>query len=56
MRKVFSIAAAPGFVAGTYIFIASFFGLTMDNLGMKAILLHLGIFGCGYLGRPKNNT
>jgi len=44
MRRVIAIAAAPGFVAGIYIFIASFFGLTMDKLGAKAILLHLGIF------------
>ena len=44
MRKVIAIAAAPGFVAGIYIFIASFFGLTMDKLGAKAFLLHLGIF------------
>jgi len=44
MRKAFAIAAAPGFVAGIYIFTASFFGLTMDKLGAKAILLHLGIF------------
>ena len=45
MRKVVAIAAAPGFLAGTYIFIASFFGLTMDKLGARAVLLHLGIFG-----------
>src|SRR5260370_7418873 len=44
MRKVVAIAAAPGFLAGIYIFIASFFGLTMDKLGAKAFLLHLGIF------------
>jgi hypothetical protein len=44
MRKVIAIAAAPGFVAGIGIFIASFFGLTMDKLGAKAFLLHLGIF------------
>ena len=39
-----SIAAAPGLIAGTYVFAASFFGLTMDKLGVKAFLLHLGIF------------
>src|SRR5882762_3694944 len=44
MRKVVAIAAGPGLIAGIYIFIASFFGLTMDKLGAKAILLHLGIF------------
>ena len=44
MRKVIAIAAGPGFVAGVYIFIASFFGLTMEKLGAKAILLHVGIF------------
>jgi hypothetical protein len=42
-----AIAAAPGFIAGIYIFIASFFGLTIDKLGAKAILLHLGIFALG---------
>jgi hypothetical protein len=47
MRKVIAIAAAPGFIAGVYIFIASFFGLTMDKLGAKALLLHLGIFARG---------
>jgi hypothetical protein len=44
MRKVIAVVAAPGLVAGIYIFIASFFGLTMDKLGARAILLHLGIF------------
>lgn len=44
MRKVIAMVAAPGFIAGVYIFIASFFGLTMDKLGAKAFLLHLGIF------------
>ena len=39
-----AIAAAPGLIAGIYVFIASFFGLTMDKLGAKAFLLHLGIF------------
>jgi hypothetical protein len=36
--------AVPGLIAGIYIFIASFFGLTMDKLGAKVVLLHLGIF------------
>jgi hypothetical protein len=44
MPKVVAILAAPGFVAGIYIFISSFFGLTMDKLGAKAVVLHLGIF------------
>jgi hypothetical protein len=44
MRKVVAIAAAPGLIASIYIFIASFLGLSMDNLGGKAFLLHLGIF------------
>jgi len=44
MRKVIAMAAVPGFVAGIYISIASFFGLTMDKLGARAIFLHLGIF------------
>lgn len=43
MRKVVAIAAVPGIIAGLYIFIASFFGLTMDKLGAKVFLLHLGI-------------
>lgn len=43
-RKIMAIAAAPGLIAGIYIFIASFLGLTMDKLGVKAFLLHLGIF------------
>jgi hypothetical protein len=43
MRKVMAIAAVPGIIAGLYIFIASFFGLTMDKLGAKVFLLHLGI-------------
>jgi hypothetical protein len=47
MRKVIAIAAAPGFILGIYIFAASFFGLTMDKLGPKAFLLHLGIFALG---------
>jgi hypothetical protein len=44
MRKIIAIAAAPGLIAAIYIFTASFFGLTMDKLGGKAFLLHLGIF------------
>jgi hypothetical protein len=47
MRKVIAMAAAPGFIVGVYIFIASFFGLTMDELRGKAFLLHLGIFALG---------
>jgi hypothetical protein len=44
MRKVVAIVAAPGFLAGISIFIASFFGLTIDRLGASAVLLHVGIF------------
>jgi hypothetical protein len=44
MRKIIAIVAAPGLIAGVYIFIASFSGLTMDKLGARAVLLHLGIF------------
>ena len=47
MRKVVAIAAAPGLLAAIYVFVASFFGLTMDKLGAKAVLLHLGIFALG---------
>lgn len=39
-----ALAAVPGLVAGIYILVASFFGLTMDRLGAEAILLHLGVF------------
>lgn len=42
-----AIAAVPGLIAGICIFVASFFGLTMDKLGAKAFLLHLGIFAIG---------
>jgi hypothetical protein len=44
MRKVIAIVAALGFIGGVCIFVASFFGLTLDRLGAKAFLLHLGIF------------
>jgi hypothetical protein len=44
MRKAIAMSAALGSVVGICIFIASFFGLTMDKLGAKAFLLHLGIF------------
>jgi hypothetical protein len=44
MRKVIAIPAAPGFFAGAYIFIASFFGFTMEKLGAKPFLLHIGVF------------
>ena len=47
MRKVVAIAAVPGIIAGIYIFIASFFGLSMDKLGTKVFLLHLGVFALG---------
>ena len=44
MRKVMALAAVSGLGAAICTFLASFFGLTMDKLGSKAILLHLGIF------------
>lgn len=44
VRKVIAIVAAPGFLAGVFIMGASFFGLTLDRLGMKAFAMHLGIF------------
>lgn len=44
IRKVIASAALPGFIAGIYVFVMSFFGLTMDKLGAKVILLYLGIF------------
>ena len=47
MRKVIAIAAVLGLLAGIYIFIASFLGMTMDRLGARAFLLHLGIFAIG---------
>jgi hypothetical protein len=47
MRKTMAIAAAPGLIAAIYIFVASFFGLTMDKLGAKAFLLHAGVFAIG---------
>jgi hypothetical protein len=31
MRKVAAIVASPGFLAGVYIFIASFFGLRKEE-------------------------
>ena len=45
MRKIVAMVAGFGCVAGVSIFVASFFGLTMDKLGARAFLLHLGIFG-----------
>ena len=44
MRKIIAALAVPGLIAGIYIFVASFFGLTMNKLGGRAFLLHLGIF------------
>jgi hypothetical protein len=44
MRKIMAVLAAPGLIAGIYIFVASFLGLTMERLGGRAFLLHLGIF------------
>lgn len=47
IRKVIAVAAAPGLVAGICIFVGSFFGLTFDIWGPRALLLHLGIFALG---------
>jgi hypothetical protein len=44
MRKFVAILAVPGFAIGVYIFFASFLGLTLDKLGARAFLLHLGVF------------
>jgi hypothetical protein len=44
MRKVVAIAAVVGLIAGVYIFVVSFFGLTMDKLGGRVLPLHAGIF------------
>src|ERR1700722_18606629 len=44
MRKILAIAAALVLIVSIYIFIASLYGLTMDKLGGRALLLHLGIF------------
>jgi hypothetical protein len=44
MRKILAIAAALGLIASIYIFIASLYGLTLNKLGGRALLLHLGIF------------
>jgi hypothetical protein len=47
MRKVVAIPAAAGLIVGMYIFVASFLGLTMDKLGRRAFLLHLGVLAIG---------
>jgi hypothetical protein len=39
-----AIAAVPGLFAGICIFVASFFGLTMDRLGGWVFVLHFGVF------------
>jgi hypothetical protein len=44
MRKIPAIAAALGLIASVYVFIASLYGLTLNKLGGRALLLHLGIF------------
>jgi len=44
MRKILAIAAALGLIVSIYIFIASLYGLTLDKLGGRALLLHLWIF------------
>lgn len=47
MRKVIAATAMLGIIEAFYVFIASFFGLTMNKLGAKAFLMHLGIFALG---------
>jgi hypothetical protein len=44
MRKIPAIVAALGLIASVYVFIASLYGLTLNKLGGRALLLHLGIF------------
>lgn len=44
MRRIPAIAAALGLIASVYVFIASLYGLTLNKLGGRALLLHLGIF------------
>jgi hypothetical protein len=44
MPKIMAVLAAPGLIAGIYIFVESFSGLTMERLGVRAFLLHLGLF------------
>jgi hypothetical protein len=44
IRKIMAVAAASGALVGTFVFIGSFFGLTMNKLGARVFLLHLGIF------------
>jgi hypothetical protein len=59
MRKIPAIAAALGLIASVYVFIASLHGLTLDKLGGRALLLHLGIFAlavpCIVVERMKTN-
>jgi hypothetical protein len=44
MRKVMAIAAVPGLITSLCIFVASFFGLTLEKLDGKVLLLHFGVF------------
>jgi hypothetical protein len=43
MRKIVAAAAGLGFLAALYIFVASFFGLTMDPFEPQGLLIFLGI-------------
>jgi hypothetical protein len=44
MRKIMALGCALGCLAGIYFLVLSFFGLTMNRLGERALLLHAGIF------------
>jgi hypothetical protein len=44
MRKIPAVVVALGLIASVYVFIASLYGLTLNKLGGKALLLHLAIF------------
>jgi len=47
MRKLMALTAGLFCVASFSCFIASFFGLNLNRLGLKVLLLHAGIFGLG---------
>ena len=47
MRRLIALTAGLLCLASIYCFIASFFGLNLDRLGLKVVLLHGGIFALG---------
>ena len=47
MRKAMAFAAAAGLLASACILVASFLGFTMDRLGPRAVLMHVGLFVLG---------